>query len=167
VASEFTRHSPFATRHFPEGNAVISHPPLLAVDPGREKCGIAVVTLQREVLERTIIDTPHLPMRLAHFVGRYAIEMVVLGDRTYAREVATLIRSAGLRLEIIFVDEHRSSELGRQRFLIEHPARGWRRLLPIGLRSPNRPYDDYVAVILAERYLDGQRSTRLRSPKAK
>jgi len=144
---------------------LISQPPLLAVDPGREKCGIAVVTLRREVLDRGIIDTPQLPVRVAHYVGRFGIETVVLGDRTYAREVAALIRSAGLRLEIVFVDEHRSSELGRQRYLIAHPGRGWRRLLPIGLRSPSRPYDDYVAIILAERYLDGRRSTRMRPGK--
>ena len=49
------------------------------------------------------------------------------------------------------------------RFLRAHPERGWKRLLPPGLRSPDRPYDDFVAVILAERYLDGQRSTRIRS----
>jgi RNase H-fold protein (predicted Holliday junction resolvase) len=145
--------------------SLISHPPLLAVDPGREKCGIAVVTLRHEVLERGIIDTAQLPVRVAHYVGRFGIETIVLGDRTYAREVAALIRSAGLRLEIVFVDEHRSSELGRKRYLIEHPGRGWRRLLPIGLRSPSRPYDDYVAIILAERYLDGRRSTRLRPVK--
>jgi len=144
---------------------LISEPPLLAVDPGREKCGIAVVTLRREVLERGIIDTPGLPMRVAHFVGRFDIETVVLGDRTYAREVASLIRSTGLRLEIVFVDEHRSSELGRQRYLLAHPGRGWRRFIPLGLRSPNHPYDDYVAIILAERYLDGRRSTRLRPAK--
>lgn len=137
--------------------------PLLAIDPGREKCGLAVVTLQRDVLERAIVDTPMLPVRIAHCVGRYGIEQVVLGDRTFAREVADLVRSAGLRLHIAFVDEHRSSELGRQRYLAEHPGRGWQRLLPAGLRCPDCPYDDYVAVILAERYLDGQRSTRLRA----
>ena len=146
----------------PKDMSLIVYPPLLAVDPGREKCGIAVVTSRRDVLERAIIETPSLPMRVAHYVGRYGIETVVLGDRTFAREVSTLIRSAGLRLEIVYVDEHRSSELGRMRFLADNPERGWRRLLPTGLRSPSRPYDDYVAVILAERYFDGRRSTRLR-----
>ena len=144
---------------------MFEQPPLLAIDPGREKCGIAVVTIGRAVLEQGIIDTPSLPIRAARWVGRYGVETIVLGDRTFAREVAELIRSAGLRLEIIYVDEHRSSELGRLRFLRAHPARGWKRLLPIGLRSPHRPYDDFVAVILAERYLDGRRSTRLRASK--
>ena len=144
---------------------MVEFPPLLAVDPGREKCGIAVVTLQREVLECGIIETPSLPLRLAHYVGRYGVVTVVLGDRTYAREVSELIRSSGLNLEIVYVDEHRSSELGRLRFLQANPARGWRRLIPLGLRTPPRPYDDFVAVILAERYLDGQRSTRRRAPR--
>ncbi len=124
-----------------------------------------MVTEQRAILARDIIDTPSLPVRVAHFVGRYGIDIVILGDRTFARQTRDLIRSAGLTLEIVFVDEHRSSELGRLRFLQDHPAHGWKRLLPLGLRSPDRPYDDYVAVILAERYLDGQRSTRIRAGK--
>ncbi|MHB9130949.1 MAG: pre-16S rRNA-processing nuclease YqgF [Armatimonadota bacterium] len=137
-------------------------PPLLAVDPGREKCGVAVVTYTREVLEKEIIDTASLPLRIAYHVGRYGIDTVVLGDRTGSREVRDSLRAAGMRLEIIFVDEHRSSELGRRRFLLSNKAKGWEKLLPIGMRTPNKPYDDYVAVILAERYLDGSRSTRMR-----
>ncbi len=137
-------------------------PPLLAVDPGREKCGVAVVRFDRTVIEQTIISLAELPLSVARYVGRYGIETIVVGDRTGSRRVRDLLREAGFRLEITFVDEHRSSELGRQRFLLANPARGWRRLLPIGLREPHRPYDDYVAVILAERYLDGNRSTRIR-----
>ncbi|HKM17981.1 MAG TPA: pre-16S rRNA-processing nuclease YqgF, partial [Limnochordia bacterium] len=37
-----------------------------------------------------------------------------------------------------------------------HPPRGWRRLLPVSLQTPPVPIDDYVAVILAQRYLDGK-----------
>jgi RNase H-fold protein (predicted Holliday junction resolvase) len=137
-------------------------PPLLAIDPGREKCGVAVVDHARRVLEREVIDPASLPLRLAYYVGRYGIETIVLGDRTGAREVRDTLRRAGFQVEVVFVDEHRSSELGRRRFLEAHPGRGWARLLPVGLRAPDRPYDDFVAVILAERYLDGTRSTRAR-----
>ena len=103
---------------------MVEQSPLLAVDPGREKCGIAVVTAQRIILARDIIDTPSLTLRVAHYVGRFGIDTVALGDRTYAREVRELIRAAGLSLQIVFVDEDRSSEMGRQRFLREHPGRG-------------------------------------------
>ncbi|HEY3379092.1 MAG TPA: pre-16S rRNA-processing nuclease YqgF [Armatimonadota bacterium] len=137
-------------------------PPLLAVDPGREKCGVAIVTYAREVLEREIIAARDLPLRVAYHVGRYGIDLIVMGDRTGARDVRDALRKSGFQLEIAFVDEDRSSILGRRRFLLANRGIGLNRFLPIGLRTPDRPFDDYVAVILAERYLDGSRSTRLR-----
>lgn len=142
-------------------------PPILAVDPGREKCGVAVVTLARAVLEKEIISTPDLPMRVAYHVGRYGIEMIVMGDRTGAKDVRSSLRQAGFQLEISFVDEDRSSEFGRRRYLLDHPGHGFSRFLPVGLRTPDHPFDDYVAVILAERYLDGSRSTRIRRSRVK
>lgn len=137
-------------------------PPLLAVDPGREKCGVAIVTYARDVLEREIVSTPELPLRIAYYVGRYGVQVLVMGDRTGGREARDALRKSGFQLEITFVDEDRSSELGRRRYLLDHPPSGWQRLLPLGMREPDRAYDDYVAVILAERYLDGSRSTRIR-----
>ncbi len=136
--------------------------PLLAIDPGREKCGVAVVTTLREVLAKEITGVDELHARVAHYIGRFGITLIVLGDRTGARDVRERLRRGGFQQEVAFVDEHRSSELGRQRYLLDHPGRGWERWLPIGLRVPDQPFDDYVAVILAERYLDGQASTRLR-----
>lgn len=141
---------------------VDGRPPLLAVDPGREKCGVAVVTYARTVLEQEIISTAELPIRIAYQVGRYGINLIVMGDRTGARAVRDSLRQAGFQLEIAFVDEDRSSELGRRRYLLANPGKGLSRLLPVGLRTPDHPYDDYVAVILAERFLDGSRSTRIR-----
>lgn len=140
--------------------------PLLAIDPGREKCGVAVVTDRREVLAKEIIGVEELHARVAHYIGRYGIGLIVLGDRTGAREVRERLRRGGFQQEVAFVDEHRSSELGRERYLQDHPGRGWERWLPIGLRVPDQPFDDYVAVILAERYLDGRASTRLRRKRA-
>ncbi|MHB9024457.1 MAG: RuvC family protein [Armatimonadota bacterium] len=140
-----------------------TQPPLLAIDPGREKCGLAVVTVRREILEREIVTLESLPLRVSYFVGKYGVETIILGDRTGAKDVRNRLRESGWQLEIVFVDEDRTSEMGRRRYLQAHPARGWKKLLPAGLREPENPYDDYVAAILAERYLDGRRSTRMRS----
>jgi len=145
----------------------VTHPPVFAVDPGREKCGLAVVTYTRQVLHQEIVDIPSLPIRVAHYLGRYGIERIVLGDRTGARDIRDTLRRAGFLLEIIFVDEDHSSEFGRRRFLLANPGTGWRRFLPVGLREPDQPYDDYVAVILAERFFDGSRSTRQRRSRAR
>ncbi len=135
-------------------------PPIISIDPGREKCGLAVVTRSGVVIVREIIKLDDLTKRISHYLGRYGVRSIVLGDRTGSRKVRELIRSAGITSDVAFVDEDHSSEIARKRYLMEHPGKGFARLLPIGLRTPDEPIDDYVAVILAERYLAGWGSTR-------
>jgi hypothetical protein len=48
------------------------------------------------------------------------------------------------------VDEHGTTLRARARYFTDHPPRGWRRLIPRSLQTPPEPYDDYVAVLLAE-----------------
>jgi hypothetical protein len=56
-------------------------------------------------------------------------------------------------MRIVLVDEKGTSLLARERYLKENPPAGWRRLLPSGMQIPKEPYDDYAALLLAERYL--------------
>jgi RNase H-fold protein (predicted Holliday junction resolvase) len=128
---------------------------VLAVDPGREKCGLAVVHADGRVLHRAVVATSDIGEAVENAVRTHRVELLLLGDRTAAAHVC---RALGKRVHLntVMVDEHRSSEHGRRRYFRENPPRGWRRLLPLGLQTPPRPYDDYVAVVLAERYLAAQ-----------
>ena len=128
--------------------------PILAVDPGRDKCGIAVVEPNGRVLYRAVAAAENVAGDVRRLLSEYHVKRLVLGDRTAANEVMRALRQAQLPLSPILVDEHRSSELGRKRYFEDNPPRGWRRLLPVTLQTPGRPYDDYVAVVLAERYLE-------------
>jgi RNase H-fold protein (predicted Holliday junction resolvase) len=123
------------------------------VDPGREKCGIAVVRADRRVLYRAVVPTSEIGDAVESAAREHSVERLVLGDRTAANEVRRLLGSR-VELAATMIDEHRSTEQGRQRYFDENPPRGWRRLIPLGLQTPPRPYDDCVAVVLAERYLD-------------
>jgi len=129
--------------------------PILAVDPGRDKCGIAVVEPNGRVLYKAVAATENIAGEIRRLLGDYHVKRLVLGDRTAANEVMRALRQAHLPLAPILVDEHLSSEAGRRRYFRDNPPRGWRRLLPVTLQTPGRPYDDYVAVVLAERYLEG------------
>jgi RNase H-fold protein (predicted Holliday junction resolvase) len=126
---------------------------VLAVDPGREKCGLAVVQLDGAVLHQVVVPAASVGTAAAELFRRYRITRLLLGDRTAARQVAEALRGASLPLQPTIVDEHRSTEEGRRRYFRANPRRGWRRLLPTTLQTPPRAYDDYVAVVLAERYL--------------
>jgi len=63
---------------------------------------------------------------------------------------------AGLVSGIESVDEHLTSQEARKPVPCGAAKKGFVAVShdPLGMQSPDQPYDDYVAVILAERYLD-------------
>lgn len=124
---------------------------ILAIDPGRSKCGVAVCA-GGAVLARTVTAPEALPALLEDWQPRFAVTEIVLGNRTGARDVLDAIR-AGARVPITMVDEAGTTLRARARYFAEHPPRGWRRLLPRTLLTPPEPFDDYVAVLLAEEAL--------------
>lgn len=131
---------------------------ILAIDPGRVKFGYAVLTADdRRVLCQGIAEVTGLVRVVQELVDRFQVTTVVIGDRTAGAEFATTLRAAleANHVSLVLVREDGSSREGRHRFL-QANRRGWRRWVPLGLQSPWRPYDDYVAVVLGERYLDRQ-----------
>lgn len=123
---------------------------ILAIDPGHQKCGVSVVNEEGMPLTQKVIAFEELRTTVEQLIAKYAVECIVLGDRTHSKVYRKILRDFQLPIEM--VNEDRSSIEGRMRYLREN-SRGLKRLLPLGLRTPDRPYDDYVAVILAERYL--------------
>ena len=137
----------------PGSEAMISV--VLALDPGSHRCGLAVVrrggegkpvVLHREVIERSEVIERALALAQAH-----GAETVLVGDATGGAAIARALREAlPASTPVRRVDEAFTSERARRRFLDENPPRGLLRLVPRGLRSPSRPYDDYAATLLAE-----------------
>lgn len=115
------------------------------------KCGLAVVTSQTLVLNKRTVDLQNLTDNVQRLCAEYSVSVIVIGDRTHSKIVRSNL-AATLELPIVMVNEDRSSLEGRYRYLREN-SKGLSKILPIGLRIPREPYDDYVAVILAERFL--------------
>ena len=129
---------------------------VLAVDPGRDKCGLALLHADGRVIHKAVVPAPQIGDVVASLLRDHPRAVLVLGDRTGAQDVAAAI-DARANAAAVLVDEHRSTEHGRRRYFRDNPPRGWRRLLPLGLQTPPCPYDDYVAVVIAERYLESLR----------
>lgn len=131
---------------------------VVAVDPGREKCGIAVVSFDRTVKEQHVVSRSQAIQSIEKLWLKYNPAVLVLGDGTGSKEFQNEIAAAsigGAASLAALVDEHLSTLEARERYFKANPPRGWRRLIPRSLQTPPEPIDDYVAVILAERYLDG------------
>lgn len=122
----------------------------MAVDPGRDKCGLAVCGPDGAIARR-VVGLGAVRDLAAQWIQSYGVERVVVGDGTGSKHVFDLLR--GLRVPVTLVKERGSTLAARRRYFRDHPPRGWRRLLPVSLLVPPRPYDDYAAEILAEQYL--------------
>jgi hypothetical protein len=125
---------------------------VIAVDPGRAKCGLAAVRRDGAVIHQSVVPSTEVADAVARLMELYPGAALLLGNRTGARDVESAIR-ARCAVSPVLVDEHGSTLQGRRRYFLDNPRRGWRRLLPLGLQTPPRPYDDYVAIVIAERYL--------------
>lgn len=133
---------------------------ILAVDPGREKNGVAVVSFAGQVFCQSVVETGRLIAYLEELLRQHSITVIVIGNRTGGKKLRRdlLTFDIGKTRAVISVDEDYSTEEGRRLYWRENPPRGLRRLLPTSLQTPPRPIDDYVARILAERYLALQQS---------
>ncbi len=128
---------------------------VIAVDPGRDKCGIAVVGRSSGAKWKSVVPADRMGEVVAGLAVQHAVDTVVLGDRTGRKDamaVLAALRPGGRTLDIKLVDEHRSTDEARARYWRDHPPRGLAKLVPVTLRLPPVPVDDYVAVIIAERY---------------
>ncbi len=129
---------------------------VLAIDPGRIKCGVAVVSRTNGVLVRTIVPKGDIPLTVRLFEARFDPDAIVVGGATGSRDIINSLSTISIPLHI--VDEHLSTQQAKARFFKDNPPRWWRRLIPLGLQVPPIPYDDYAAVLLAERFLCSQTS---------
>ncbi|NMC32227.1 MAG: pre-16S rRNA-processing nuclease YqgF [Veillonellaceae bacterium] len=131
-------------------------PPILAIDPGREKCGVAVMDQEKTVLWHGVVATADLLPVGRELARQYGFHTVILGNQTYSGEIHGILQSlldSPIVLEIIFVDERGSTEAARSRYWQAFPPTGWRRFLPRGLLVPPCAIDDFAAIILGERFL--------------
>ena len=109
--------------------------------------------LDRKLNFQAVIPSEEAIAKVDNLLESYPISLMVMGDQTASKQWKSQLQSTFTDLRIITVDERYSSEEARQRFWQMYPAQGLMKLVPMGMRSPDRPIDDIVAIILIERYL--------------
>jgi RNase H-fold protein (predicted Holliday junction resolvase) len=133
----------------------LGQPVILGFDPGRDKCGLAIVGLERNVLHHEVVLASSAIARIKTLQSKYPISLLVMGDQTTSKEWKQKL-SEGFQepLRIVMVDERNSTLEARDRYWQMHPPKGIFRLVPQGIRTIPKPIDDIVAILLIERYLN-------------
>ena len=124
---------------------------VLAIDPGREKCGVAVLASDGRVLVQRVVTTAELDAAVGALIRAYE-PTVIMGNGTTSADAKKRVEALGV--PVTLVDEYRTTDAAKCAYWEAHPPRGWRRLMPRGMLVPPVPVDDFVAVILAQRFLE-------------
>jgi RNase H-fold protein (predicted Holliday junction resolvase) len=129
----------------------------LGFDPGKDKCGVAVRSGTGSLLYHQVVPSDTAIDTIRSLCQQHEIAVVVMGDRTTAKTWRKQLREVlPDTLPIEWVDERYSTLEARDRYWQMYPPQGLTRLIPQGMRTPPRPIDDIVAILLIERYLDAQ-----------
>jgi RNase H-fold protein (predicted Holliday junction resolvase) len=126
----------------------------LGFDPGKDKCGLAIISSQNNLEYHQIIPSEKAIATINTLCQQYPLEKIIMGNQTTSKIwKQKLDHGLTSDLAIIMVNEKNSTLEARDRYWQMYPPQGLQRLIPQGLRTPPRPVDDIVAIILIERYL--------------
>ncbi|MGH1392411.1 MAG: pre-16S rRNA-processing nuclease YqgF [Trichormus sp.] len=131
-----------------------TQPVILGFDPGKDKCGLAVMGLDRKLHYHQVVVSQEAIATINILRQSFPVSLLVMGNQTTAKRWKQQLQQELVEpLNIILVDERYSTLEARDRYWQMYPPKGLTKLLPQGMRQPPRPIDDIVAILLIERYL--------------
>jgi len=126
---------------------------ILGLDPGRDKCGLAVMKQTNQIIDSRIVDSNLTIDTIKKLCQNYDMDLIVMGNGTTSKDWYQKIRSSlNAEIPIVTIDESNSTLEARDRYWLMYPPQGFQKIIPQGFRIPPRPVDDIVAILLIERY---------------
>lgn len=129
-------------------------PVILGFDPGRQKCGLAIMGLDRRLYYHEVVVSEAAVAQIEQLRRDFPVSLLVMGNQTSSADWKQRLSELANPLRLVLIDERYSTLEARDRYWQMYPPTGLTRLLPQGLRQPPRPVDDIVAILLIERYLE-------------
>ena len=120
---------------------------ILAIDPGREKTGIAILK-NSDVLEHKIINSEELVQIIKSLLEKYIIKTIVMGNGTSSKKKYDFLKQEFIDRDIVLINEYRTTDEARKLYFQENPPKGWKKLIPLGMQVPPVPVDDYAAIVI-------------------
>ena len=149
------------------------NPVILAIDPGRDKCGWVFASEEGKLVASGIFSAD----RAAEFfravvsgkgreIASFALEKTgsfpewfsvhecLVGNGTGKELLLSLAKSVSIGVKL--VPEKGTTLLARKLYWKHHPPRGIRKLLPEGMRVPPRDVDDFAALAIVLKFIESQ-----------
>ena len=124
----------------------------IGIDPGRSKCGYAMVLADGTPACVEVLAAPLLGERIERDVRDGCVEVICVGDATTSEDVVAMCRRRWPQLPLAVVDERNTTYEARRLYYERHPPRGVLRFVPRGLLVPKEPLDGYAALLIVKRW---------------
>ena len=106
---------------------------IIGFDPGREKCGVAVMGFDRTLYQHEVVPSEVAIATLNALCTQYSVALIVLGNQTTSQEWQQKLKQLTDPPKILPIDERYSTLEARDRYWQMYPPRGLMKLWPQGL----------------------------------
>lgn len=130
---------------------------ILAIDPGKEKCGLAVIDEVGNVQLLKAISLLDFTASVKDICENFQLEHILLGDGTGSKDFQQRLKEFVKVDSIEIVDEKNTTLLARELYWQINPPRSWWRLLPQSLLIVPEVIDAYAALAIAKKWLENKK----------
>ena len=124
---------------------------VIAIDPGKCKCGLVMVDLNQKKVDRALVlDTEFLPKYLKTLNTLENISKVLIGNGTTCKQNIEKLES--IMQDLIIVEEKNTTFRAKKRYFELFPIRGLKKFLPKEIFIINKNLDAVSALIILEDY---------------
>ena len=122
---------------------------LISIDPGKCKCGLVLVDINKKKVEKAIVlKTEFLPKYLKTINNVENISKFIIGNGTTSKE--NIKKLEFLKKDLIIFEEKNSTYRAKKRFFELFPIRGLKILLPKEFFIMNKNLDAISALVILE-----------------
>ena len=124
---------------------------LISIDPGKCKCGLVLVDLQKKKVDQAIVlNTEFLPNYVKNLNSSENISKVIIGNGTTSRQ--NIEKLEFIKKDLIIVEEKNTTFRAKKRYFELFPIRGLKMFLPKEILIMNKNLDAVSALIILEDY---------------
>ena len=124
---------------------------LISIDPGKCKCGLVLVDINKKKVDQAIVlNTESLPRHVKHLKSVEKISKVIIGNGTTSKENVEKLKF--IKNDLIIFEEKNTTYRAKKRFFELFPIIGLKSLLPKELFLMNKNLDAISALIILEDY---------------
>ena len=124
---------------------------LISIDPGKCKCGLVLVDINKKKVDQAIvINTESLTRHVKNLKSVEKISKIIIGNGTTSKENVEKLEF--IKNDLIIFEEKNTTYRAKKRYFELFPTRGLKMLLPKELFILNKNLDAVSALIIVEDY---------------